>query len=150
MILHSYKEKLFARTEIAFNRAAEECVGGAREDAPVGRTGASGSNRAETQGGLAASIHKERTQRSPGVLRTRFGSSMRHAAMREFGGTIVPVRAKLLSWIDPATGKRIFAKKVTQAPGGRRGSAKHGRPYLRPNGDRFPTYMSEHLRSLNK
>lgn len=148
VILQSYKEQLFARTEIAFDRSVEECVGGARSDAPVGMTGASRSNVGGTHGSLAGSIHRERTQRSPGVLRTRFGSSMRHARMREKGGVIVPVRAKLLSWIDPATGKRIFAKRVVQAPGGRRGSSKHGKPYLKPNGDRFPQYMSEHLRSL--
>ena len=167
MIFESYKDQLFAKTEIAFNRSVQECVGGARRDAPKGMTGSAGSNRGQLQGGLAASIHAERTERQPGRLRTRFGSSLRHAAMREFGGTIRPVRRKALSWIDPQTGRRIvlgptikkthfdpktntmFVAKpsVTQQPGGVRNGRK---PYLRPNGKLFPRYMTEHLRSLNR
>lgn len=45
-----------------------------------------------------------------------------YAAIHEFGGTILPKRAKMLSWISKRTGERIFAKSVTIP----------ARPYIRP------------------
>jgi len=49
------------------------------------------------------------------------GPSVLYAAIHEFGGIIVPVAAKMLSWIGD-TGERIFANLV-QIP---------ARPYMRP------------------
>jgi len=43
-----------------------------------------------------------------------------YGRIHELGGIILPVHAKMLSWVD--NGKRIFAKRV-QIP---------ARPYLRP------------------
>jgi phage gpG-like protein len=45
----------------------------------------------------------------------RFGSKVPYAAIHEFGGVIPPkfvkpIRAKALSWIDPASGERRFSR----------------------------------------
>jgi phage gpG-like protein len=45
-----------------------------------------------------------------------------YARIHEFGGTIKPKRAKMLSWIDKRTGERRFANSVTIP----------ARPYVRP------------------
>lgn len=39
-------------------------------------------------------------------------NDVKYAAIHEYGGTIVPIKANALSWIGP-DGKRIFAKSVT-------------------------------------
>ena len=50
------------------------------------------------------------------------GTNIKYGHIHEVGGTIVPRKAKMLSWIDKQTGNRIFAKSV-HIP---------ARPYLRP------------------
>jgi hypothetical protein len=127
----------------AFLRAVDECVGNAKENAPVSVSRGAKLNAGETQGGLRASISATIT----GTLQARFGSALRYAMQREKGGTIVPVRKKLLSWIDPITGKRIFAKRVTQRPGGPRQPHPYS-AFIGPAGDRFPEFMDDHLRAL--
>ena len=82
-----------------------------------------------------------------GVIRRARDESLRYAMQREKGGVIVPVRKKLLSWIDPITGDRIFAKRVVQKPGGPRQPTPYS-PFIEPAGDRFPEYFSDHLRAL--
>ena len=129
----------------AHDRAVQDVVGDAKENAPVGMTSGIGIGGFNLQGGLRGSITNRPVVRHDGEHRDAVGSSARHAAMREFGGTIRPVRAQMLSWVDPATGKRIFAKQVTQRPGGPR---QGYRPWLRPAGDKYPQYMERHLRGI--
>lgn len=56
------------------------------------------------------------------------GTNLKYALYLEFGVAggkiIVPIRAKVLSWIDEATGERRFAKRVRQG-------AIEGRTFLR-------------------
>lgn len=97
------------------------------------------------EGTLHASITWEWTGREGDNLRARFGSALRYAAMRELGGVIRPVRAKRLVWRD-MEGRWHSAKEVVQVPGGRKGTAKHGKPYIRPAGERFGEFMDKHLK----
>lgn len=127
----------------AFVRAVNDCVGDAKENAPVGVSRGEKLNAGSVQGGLRASISADFI----GPLQARFGSPLRYAMQREKGGVIVPVRKKLLSWIDPITGKRVFAKRVSQRPGGPR-QPKPYTPFIGPAGDKFPEFMDEHLRAL--
>lgn len=50
------------------------------------------------------------------------GSNLPYARIHELGGIIRPVKAKMLSWVDPDTNERRFAKSVLMPK----------RPYLRP------------------
>ena len=73
----------------------------------------------------------------PGKLTTTFaeaevGTGVEYAAIHEFGGVILPLRAKMLSWITDG-GERVFAKMV-QIP---------ARPYMRPAAD-------EHLPDIKR
>jgi len=45
-----------------------------------------------------------------------------YARIHEFGGTIVPKRAKMLHWVDKTTGKDVFAMRAVIP----------ARPYMRP------------------
>lgn len=108
-------------------------------------TRGAGLNVGAVQGGLRASIAVVDVRHDFEGWHARVGSPLRHAAQREFGGTILPVRGKLLHWIDPITGEHRFAKRVTQRPGGPR---QGYRPWLRPAGDQFPAFMDEHLGSF--
>lgn len=135
--------QLNSNIEVAFRRSLDEVAGEAKLNAPVSVSRGFKLNAGDVQGGLRASITSEVT----GPLQGRVGSAVRHAMMREKGGTILPVRKKLLSWVDPVTGIRRFAKRVVQRPGG----ARQRRPYtawLQPAGERFPEFMDDHLRSL--
>jgi hypothetical protein len=105
-------------------------------------------NAGDVQGGLRASITATPIQSVAGGMTRSVGSAARHAAQREFGGTIAPVRKPRLAWINPATGKWIVLAKgrtVTQRPGGPR---QGYRPFIRPAADRWPALMDEHLRML--
>lgn len=134
--------KVMPRTiDTAFGRATDEVVGEMRKNAPVSVSGGLKLNAGNVQGGLRASLTFEKT----GRLQGRAGSPVRHAMMREKGGVIVPVRKRLLSWIDPVTGERIFAKRVVQRPGGPRQGYK---PFIGPAGDRFIEFMEDHLKAL--
>ena len=63
------------------------------------------------------------------VIKTRVGTNTPYAKWLELGTqtphVIRPKKAKVLSWIDSKTGKRVFAKKVTIPP-------LAARPFLRP------------------
>lgn len=117
----------------AFTRSMEDTVADADERAPVDK------------GALHASITWTWVTQAIDKLAARFGSALRYAAMRELGGTIRAVRARRLVW-KGLDGRFHSAVSVTQVPGGRRGSPKHGKPYLRPAGDRFGEHMDKHLR----
>ena len=142
MIFHKHHERLTDAAKRAFDRATEEVVGDAKENAPVSVSRGVKLNAGDIQGGLRASITSRRVPSEPGTLKAQIGSSLRHAAMREFGGTIYPVRAKRLAWRNPVTGGFVVAKSVTQKPGGPRQGYQ---PWLRPAGDRFNDYMGDHL-----
>lgn len=144
--------------ELAFERARQEVIGDADRMAP------------RATGRLAASITTDGPARrtSTGIVGA-YGSAERHAAQREFGGFIAPVRKRALSWVMPS-GIRIvlgpgirrkFAKVdketgqvvifvpgagVMQKPGGPR---QGYRPYLRPAADRWVAYLTDHLRALS-
>lgn len=61
-----------------------------------------------------------------------------YAAAHEFGVTIRPKRAKMLSWIDEASGKRVFANQVTLPE----------RAYLRPAIDEHKSEVLEVMGSI--
>lgn len=145
MQFRSDRSRLDANIALAFTRAQLECVGQAQEDAPVSVSRGMKLNAGDVQGGLRASITAETPRKVGGDWFSRFGSALRYAMQREFGGVILPVRKKVLSWQDPETGEWHFAKRVAQLPGGKRQGNK---PWLRPAGDRFPEFMEDHLRSL--
>jgi len=64
-------------------------------------------------GNLRRSIQLAITNESGSITAKVFSSNdVKYAAIHEFGGTIVPSKAKALSWIGP-DGKRIFAHSVT-------------------------------------
>lgn len=150
MIVKSEKAQLFARTELAFARSTQEVVGLMRENAPVSVTRGVGTNVGDVQGGLRASLTATPIQRVAGGLSRFVGSAARHAAQREFGGTIAPTRKPRLAWRDPVSGRLIVLPKgrtVTQRPGGPRQGYQ---PFIRPAADRWPALMDEHLRALLK
>lgn len=63
-----------------------------------------------------------RGQQTSASVEVYGGTNVIYAKQREFGGTIRPKAKKLLSWMDRTTGKRIFAKSVTQK----------AHPFMRP------------------
>lgn len=71
-------------------------------------------------GNLINSINVQTASQSETYAEVKIGTGVEYAAIHEFGGVILPVRAKLLSWVD--NGVRIFARMV-QIP---------ARPYMRP------------------
>lgn len=131
--------------EIAFRRASEEVRGEAARNAPVSVSRGLKLNAGNVQGGLRASLAVSEVHHDGQGWHSRVGSALRYAMQREYGGVILPVRKKLLSWIDPITGVRRFARRVNQRPGGPRQGYK---PWLRPAGDRFPEFMDDHLTAL--
>lgn len=136
---------LLANVELAFRRSCEDVRGQAAENAPVSVSRGLKLNVGGLQGSLRGSIAVADVGHDAEGWHGRVGSNRRYALMREKGGTILPVRKKLLAWQDPITGKWIFAKRVTQRPGGPRQGYK---PYLQPAGDRFGEYMAGHLKAL--
>jgi hypothetical protein len=129
--------------DLAFRRAVDEVVGEARMNVGVSVSRGLKLNAGDVQGGMRASVDAQHT----GRLHARVGSQHRGAMMREKGGTILPVRGRFLSWVDPVTGKRIYAKRVVQQPGFIRGRRGRG-PWLQPAGDLFPKFFEDHLRSM--
>lgn len=125
----SHRANIDNRWQQAHLRAVQSVVGVARRNAPV------------DQGRLRGSVHAEAVKRSNAVWSDRVGSSERYAAMREFGGTIRPVRARMLFW-KGRDGRTHAAKVVHQEPGGirRRG------PWLRPAGEQYPKFMARFLK----
>ena len=143
MKLVTHYDRVNTNIATAFVRATEEVVGEARLNVGVSVSRGLKLNAGNVQGGMRASVNAT----YPGRLHARVGSQHRGALMREYGGTILPVRKKMLSWIDPITGKRVFAKRVYQLPGFVRGRLGR-KAWLKPAGDEFPKRMDEHLRSM--
>jgi hypothetical protein len=97
--------------DLAFRRAVDEVVGEARMNVGVSVSRGLKLNAGDVQGGMRASVDAQHT----GRLHARVGSQHRGAMMREKGGTILPVRGRFLSWVDPVTGKRIYASSSSPA-----------------------------------
>jgi hypothetical protein len=148
VIVKSEAHRLFEATNLAFERSTQEVVGLAKENAPVSVSRGVKANVGDVQGGLRASITATPIQRVAGGMTRMVGSAARHAAQREFGGVIAPVRKPRLAWIDPTTGQWIVLPKgrtVTQRPGGPRQGYQ---PWLRPAADQWPRLMDEHLKAI--
>ena len=73
-------------------------------------------------GTLVNSINVSPSKSTETYAEVDVGPSVIYGRIHEFGGVIVPVNAKMLSWIDDDTGERIFANAV-HIP---------ARPYMRP------------------
>lgn len=84
----------------------------------------------DSTGGLAGSIMVE-TSGGGTRVEARIGPTKIYGRVQELGGTILPVTAKMLSWVKD--GVRIFANVVHIPP----------RPYLRPAVD-------EHLEEIRE
>lgn len=123
----------------------DEAVGDAKDHAPVSVSRGLKLNAGNVQGGLRASLTSEGPERGPDGLRGRIGSPLRYAMQREKGGVILPRRGRFLVWVDPVTGRKIFAKRVVQRPGGPRQGYK---PFIGPAGDKWPGFMEDHLRAI--
>jgi phage gpG-like protein len=78
------------------------------------------SSKSTGGAGLAGSIQTVISKSTSTLAEVEVGPTVIYGRIQELGGVILPVFAKLLSWVDD--GKRIFAKRV-QIP---------ARPYLRP------------------
>lgn len=74
-----------------------------------------------SRGGLAGSMMVE-VSGQDSKAEAKIGPRAIYGRIQEQGGVIYPVNAKMLSWIDPDTGKRAVAKRVKIDP----------HPYLRP------------------
>lgn len=72
-------------------------------------------------GALRASLHIQIVARSAEKVTASVGTNLVYARQREYGGVIVPKRARLLAWQSPDGGWR-FARRVYQRP----------QPYMRP------------------
>ena len=125
-VLTSFTSAVRDLGEDAFRHLAEDTVALARGNTMHGRPGL-----IPRTGKFARSIHAdfERPYRPGGVGEATVGSPAPQARIQELGGTVRPVRAKLLRFrlwrptdrLRP-TGKLIFAKKATLP----------ARPYLNP------------------
>jgi hypothetical protein len=129
----------------AHARAQEDCLREARRKAPVSVSRGAKLNSGSVQGGLRASLTGTTPIAKGEGTYSQMGSAARHFLMREFGGVIVPVRAKVLAWQDPVTGEWIHAKRVVQRPGGPR---QGNQPFMGPAVKRFPEFAEAHLREL--
>lgn len=71
-------------------------------------------NAPRKTGTLARSIYADPvSQKSATSWVTQVAPHTKYARIRELGGTILPKRARMLSWIGP-DGRRRFAHQVTQ------------------------------------
>ena len=80
------------------------------------------SHKSTGGAGLGGSIQTVVSTSTETKAEVDVGPTVIYGRIHEFGGIILPVKAKMLSWMDDDTGERIFAKMV-QIP---------ARPYLRP------------------
>lgn len=91
-------------------------------------------------GGLAGSITVD-SSGSDRMAEAKIGPTVEYGRIQELGGTIKPVSAQYLSWIDPDTGERMRAKSVTLP----------ARPYLRPamddHGDEIEEAVAAQVRA---
>jgi phage gpG-like protein len=83
-------------------------------------------------GALVGSINVVPSKETRTYAEVETGPSVEYARIHEFGGVIVPKKAKALSWIGEG-GKRIFARAV-HIP---------ARPYLRPAVDEHKHEIGE-------
>lgn len=90
-----------------------------------GKPSQPGQPPARDTGTLARSVSYEVKDGSARVGVASGSPANKYALTMEYGsrGPIKPKTAKMLSWVDKATGKRIFARQVNIAP----------RPFLRPS-----------------
>lgn len=90
-------------------------------------------------GNLAGSIFTEAIKADDVSVEVAVGPSVVYGRIQELGGTVKPVTAKYLHWVDEH-GQHHQAKSVTLP----------ARPYLRPavdeNGDKIMEAISENLR----
>ena len=89
------------------------------------------SSKATGGAGLGGSIQTVVSKATPTKAEVDVGPTVIYGRIHELGGIILPVYAKMLSWVD--NGKRIFAKRV-QIP---------ARPYLRPAVDEHEKEISQ-------
>jgi len=78
------------------------------------------SSKSTGGAGLGGSIQTVLSEKKPTRASVDVGPTVIYGRIQELGGIVLPVTAKLLSWVDD--GVRIFAKRV-QIP---------ARPYMRP------------------
>ena len=78
------------------------------------------SSKSTGGAGLGGSIQTRVSKATDTKAEVDIGPTVIYGRIQELGGIILPVHAKILSWVD--NGVRIFAKRV-QIP---------ARPYLRP------------------
>ena len=133
MKFRSNRKEIEGDIRQAFARSMEDTAGEADENAPV------------REGLLHASITWQWIDKAIDRLKARVGSALRYARMRELGGTIRAIRKPRLVWRG-LDGSWHSAVSVTQVPGGRKGTSKHGKRYLKPAADRFGVHMDKHLR----
>lgn len=89
------------------------------------------SSKATGGAGLGGSIQVVKSKATPDIAEVDVGPTVIYGRIQELGGIVLPVYAKMLSWVD--NGKRIFAKRV-QIP---------ARPYLRPAVDEHERDISQ-------
>ena len=89
------------------------------------------SSKATGGAGLGGSIQTVVSKATDTRAEVDVGPTVIYGRIHELGGIILPVHAKMLSWVD--NGKRIFAKRV-QIP---------ARPYLRPAVDEHEKEISQ-------
>lgn len=79
------------------------------------------SRRAPKKTGTLARSITVHTTSTPRSAEAEIGTNLEYARIQELGGTVRPVHARLLHWVDDS-GDDIFARSVTIP----------ARPYLRP------------------
>ena len=102
------------------------------------------SHKSTGGAGLGGSIQTVVSKATEHEAEVDVGPTVIYGRIQELGGIILPVKAKMLSWMDDDTGERIFAKMV-QIP---------ARPYLRPavdeHKDKISDAISYHLQKQIK
>lgn len=86
---------------------------------------------------LSRSIHTEVLEERASYAEVATGTDLEYAAIQEFGGVIMPKKAKMLHWVDRETGEDVFAHSVTIP----------AQPYLRPAWDENKDAMIEAVKS---
>lgn len=79
------------------------------------------SSKATNGPGLAGSISTKVTKQGPNEAEVAVGPTVEYGRIQELGGTVLPVHAKMLHWLNE-NGEDVFANVVHLPP----------RPYLRP------------------
>lgn len=100
--LDALLERMRDATRKAVEQSAMVLVAQAQRNAP------------RKTGTLARSIYADPVeQKSATTWATRVAPHTKYGRIRELGGTILPKRARMLSWLGP-DGRRVFAHQVTQ------------------------------------